>query len=117
MLSSLKKCLAVSLTAAALLQMPTVQAESYEMTIAGASPGGLWSLLGAGLDSSVRAAYPDSKITYQTSGGGIANIGQLDRNQADLAIVHDAELLLAKKGELPFREPIDSIRVLSYLYT
>lgn len=117
MLSSLKKCLAVSLTAAALLQMPTVQAESYEMTVAGASPGGLWSLLGAGLDSSVRAAYPDSKITYQTSGGGIANIGQLDRNQADLAIVHDAELLLAKKGESPFREPIDSIRVLSYLYT
>ena len=117
MLSSLKKCLAVSFTTAALLQMPTAQAESYEMTVAGASPGGLWSLLGAGLDSSVRAAYPDSKITYQTSGGGIANIGQLDRNQTDLAIVHDAELLLAKKGESPFREPIDSIRVLSYLYT
>ena len=97
MLSSLKKCLAVSFTTAALLQMPTAQAESYEMTVAGASPGGLWSLLGAGLDSSVRAAYPDSKITYQTSGGGIANIGQLDRNQTDLAIVHDAELLLAKK--------------------
>jgi len=95
MLSSLKNCIAVSLTTAALLHAPFSQAEPYEMTVAGASPGGLWSLLGAGLDASVRAAYPDSKITYQTSGGGIANIGQLDRNQADLGIVHDAELSLA----------------------
>jgi len=117
MLSNLKKYLAISLTAASLLQAPISQAESYEMTVAGASPGGLWSLLGAGLDSSVRATSPDSKITYQTSGGGIANIGLLDRNQADLAIIHDAELLLAKSGAEPFVKPIDSIRVLAYLYT
>jgi hypothetical protein len=93
------------------------QAEPYTMTVAGASPGGLWSLLGAGIDASVRQAYPGSTITYQTSGGGIANVGLLDRDQADMALIHDAELLLAKNGGAPFREPIDSIRVLSYMYT
>lgn len=117
MLSNFKKYIAVSLTTAALLHSPVSKAEAYEMTIAGASPGGLWSLLGAGVDTSVRTAYPGSKITYQTSGGGIANVGQLDRNQADLALIHDAELLLAKKGEPPFQKPIDSIRVLTYMYT
>lgn len=117
MLSILKKCLAVSITATALLNLPAAQAQSYELTVAGASPGGLWSLLSAGLDSSVRAAYPGSKITYQTSGGGLANIGLLERKQTDLAIVHDAELLLAKNGKPPFRKPVNSIRVLAYLYT
>ncbi|WP_236037296.1 TAXI family TRAP transporter solute-binding subunit [Marinomonas vulgaris] len=117
MFSTIKKGMAGTLVSAVLMLSPIAHSESYEMTIAGASPGGLWSLLGAGVDGAVRESYEGSKITYQTSGGGVANVGLLDRDQANLAIIHDAELLLAKKGDDPFREPIDSARVLSYLYT
>lgn len=117
MFSTFKKCMTATLASVVLMQAPTAHSESYQMTVAGASPGGLWSLLGAGIDGAVRESFEGSKITYQTSGGGIANVGQLERDQANLAIIHDAELLLAKKGEAPFREPVDSIRVLSYLYT
>jgi len=94
------------------------EGESYNLTVAGASPGGLWSLLGAGLDSALKAEYPGSTVTYQTSGGGIANVMVLKRGDASLAIIEDAVLQLARDGEAPFREPAkDDIRVLSYLYT
>lgn len=92
--------------------------KSYNLTVAGASPGGLWSLLGAGLDSALKAEYPGSTVTYQTSGGGIANVMVLKRGDASLAIIEDAVLQLASDGVAPFREPAkDDIRVLSYLYT
>ena len=47
----------------------------------GASPGGLWSLLGAGVDQAMKAAYPGSVVTYQTSGGGFANVGLLSQKK------------------------------------
>lgn len=94
-----------------------LKADTYKLSVAGASPSGMWSLLGAGIDAAVREEYPGSTITYQTSGGGIANIAILQRNDANLALVHDAELLLAKNGGAPFRAPINEIRVLCYLYT
>ena len=96
--------------------LSTVHGDPYKITVSGASPSGLWSLLGAGIDAAIRSAYPGSTITYQTSGGGIANIAILLRDDANLALVHDAELLLAKNGSPPFREPIDDIRILAYLY-
>lgn len=92
-------------------------AQTYNLTLAGASPGGLWSLLGAGIDAAVKAEYPGSTVTYQTSGGGLANVALLERGLAELGIVHDAELLVAKNGGEPFEQPITSLRVLGYLYT
>lgn len=113
----LKHSLTALATVGAILSFSPAHAEPYKMTVAGASPGGLWSLLGAGLDAAVREEYPGSTITYQTSGGGIANVAILQRDQADMALIHDAELLLAKKGGAPFRAPVDDLRVLSYMYT
>ena len=77
----------------------------YNLTLCGASPGGLWSLLGAGIDAAVKEAHPGSTVTYQTSGGGYANVVQLDQNKCDLAIIHDAEATAATKGEKPFEKP------------
>lgn len=91
-------------------------AQNYNMSLAGASPGGLWSLLGAGIDSAVKAEYPNSTITYQTSGGGIANVALVERKQAEMAIIHDAELKIANEGRDPFKEPIRSLRGIAYLY-
>lgn len=100
------------------LMMNVASAQEYKLTVAGASPGGLWSLLGAGLDSAVKAEYPGSTVTYQTSGGGIANVAVLQRGDASLGMVEDAVLELARDGAAPFREPVnDDIRVLAYLYT
>lgn len=118
MKSILKHSLTAIATVGALISFSPAQAETtYKMTVAGASPGGLWSLLGAGIDAAVREEFPGSTITYQTSGGGIANVAILQRDQADMALIHDAELLLAKKGGAPFREPVEDLRVLSYMYT
>src|SRR6056297_1941345 len=78
----------------------------YNLTLCGASPGGLWSLLGAGVDQAVKEAFPGSTVTYQTSGGGFANVVQLDQGKCDIAIIHDAEVKAARAGEEPFSAPV-----------
>ncbi len=114
---SLKKSLMTAALVVPSLALNVAAAQSYNMTVAGASPGGLWSLLGAGLDSAMKAEFPGSTVTYQTSGGGLANVAVLQRDDASLAIIEDAVLQRAREGEAPFREPTDDIRVLAYLYT
>lgn len=94
-----------------------VAAQTYNLTLCGASPGGLWSLLGAGIDAAVKQSFPGSTVTYQTSGGGLANVGLLDEGNCDLAIIHDAEVKAALNGDEPFQGPIDSMATIAQLYT
>lgn len=89
----------------------------YDLTLCGASPGGLWSLLGAGIDAAVKESHPGSTVTYQTSGGGFANVVQLEEGKCDLAIIHDAEARNALQGKEPFSEPMDHLRIVAVLYT
>ncbi|WP_226561657.1 TAXI family TRAP transporter solute-binding subunit [Salipiger thiooxidans] len=91
-------------------------AESLNLALSGASPSGLWSLLGAGLDRAVKATDPDSVITYQTTGGGFANIALLSADRTDLGLAHDAELKLALAGEDPFKAPITNVQAIGYMY-
>ena len=72
----LKKTMKViSVFAFSAILLPSfVSGAGMNLTVCGASPGGLWSLLGAGLDVTLKAAYPVSTVTYQTSSGGYANI-------------------------------------------
>lgn len=112
----IKKALCTAAIIAPSLLLNPASAQTYDMTVAGASPGGLWSLLGAGIDSAMKAEYPGSTITYQTSGGGLANVAVLERDDASLAIIEDAVLKLAQDGSAPFREPIKDIRVIANLY-
>lgn len=105
---------------AAALAMGTVapvSAQTYNLTLCGASPGGLWSLLGAGIDAAVKKSFPGSTVTYQTSGGGLANVGLLDNGTCDLAIIHDVEAKAAIGGLEPFSAPIDSMATIAQLYT
>ncbi len=94
-----------------------VSAQTYNLTLCGASPGGLWSLLGAGIDAAVKKSFPGSTVTYQTSGGGLANVGLLDNGTCDLAIIHDVEAKAAIGGMEPFSAPIDSMATIAQLYT
>lgn len=107
-------CLISALTTA-LFVAPPASAGS-NITLCGGSPGGLWSLLGTGLDSAVRQIDPGSTVTYQTSSGGFANIMQVKQGKCDIAIVHVGEIVIANRGEAPFKEPIDGIAAISMLY-
>ena len=102
---------AVMLTAAAQAQTPP-----YQLTLAGASPGGLWSSIGLGMDKAMKAAYPGSTVTYQTSGGGIANVQLLEKKTVPVGIVHNMELRMAQNGEAPFKSKVEDLRVIAYLY-
>jgi uncharacterized protein len=102
--------------AAILASTAPAQAQTYQLTLAGASPGGLWTAIGIGLDKSMKAAYPGSTVTYQTSGGGIANVQLLQRKEVPLGIVHNMELRMALNGEDPFKSKVEDLRVIGYLY-
>jgi uncharacterized protein len=108
--------LALSVAAGAALTSAPANA-AYNLTLCGASPGGLWSLLGAGVDNAVKAAFPGSTVTYQTSGGGFANVVQLDQKKCDIAIIHDAEVKSALAGAEPFKGPVNSMQTLAVMYT
>lgn len=113
----LSKCVLAAVVAFGLTVAPAVHADTkYNLTLSGASPGGLWSLLGAGINSAVAEAYPDSAVTYQTSGGGLANVALVAGGQADLGIVHNIELKVAKEGTEPFTKPVPNLRVIAYMY-
>ncbi|MEZ2721720.1 TAXI family TRAP transporter solute-binding subunit [Paenalcaligenes hominis] len=103
-------CMCFSVTVGA------VQAQSVSYTLAGASPSGLWTLLGTGLDNAVKKSIPGSTITYQTTGGGFANAAMVQQGRAHLGLIHDAELKIASAGETPFREPMSKLRVIGYMY-
>ncbi len=115
----LKRFAGAAFGAAALVVagLAPVSAQTYNLTLCGASPGGLWSLLGAGVDAAVKAKFPGSTVTYQTSGGGLANVGQLDQGNCELAIIHDAEAKAAISGLPPFKEPVNVMSTLAHLYT
>jgi len=107
----------LALFAAGLISFATSANAAYNLTLCGASPGGLWSMLGAGVDAAVKKSHPGSIVTYQTSGGGFANVGLLEQGKCDLALIHDAEAVLARDGKAPFKEPIDGIRTVAVMYT
>lgn len=90
--------------------------DRYFLTLTGASPGGLWSLLGAGINAAVVNAFPGSAVTYQTSGGGLANVVLLDAGRADIGIVHNVELRTASVGKAPFSRQYSNLRAIAYLY-
>lgn len=110
---NLKK-LALALTIS--LAAGSAQAETVNLTLSGGNPGGLWSLLGAGIDRAAKQADGSSVITYQATGGGFANIGLLSSGRTDLGLAHDAELKIALAGGEPFRAPIENMLAVGYMY-
>ena len=94
----------------------TAGADALNLTLSGGNPGGLWSLLGAGIDRAAKADDPSSVVTYQATGGGFANIGLLGADRTDLGLVHDAEAKIALRGDEPFSAPIENMRAIGYMY-
>lgn len=93
-------------------------AQKYNLTLAGASPGGLWSLIGAGMDKVLAKAYPGSTITYQTSSGGLANAKLVQDGKVPMGITVDTELSAAVNGAGPFKgKKQKDLRVLFRVYS
>ncbi|NNE36889.1 MAG: TAXI family TRAP transporter solute-binding subunit [Gammaproteobacteria bacterium] len=90
--------------------------QNRNITLCGASPSGLWSLLGTGIDAAMKASYPDATVTYQTSGGGFANVRGLQEGRCEIALIHDAEAKIAANGEPPFSEQHSNLRTIAALY-
>ncbi|HZA52537.1 MAG TPA: TAXI family TRAP transporter solute-binding subunit [Myxococcaceae bacterium] len=114
----MRRLLIGALGAAALVAAPARAAETYNLTLAGASPGGLWSTIGAALDKSLNKAYPGSTVTYQTGSGGIANAKLVQDKKVPMGIAADMELVAAYRGEGPFQgNPQKDLRTLVRVYT
>ena len=91
-------------------------AQKYNLTVAGYSPGGLVSTIGAGMDAALAAAYPGSTVTYQTSSGGLANAMLLEQKKVPVAFIADTELQVAVKGMKPIPKPLTDLRLLFHAY-
>ena len=111
----MKRMLVAAAALSALASFP-VAAQKYNLTLTGASPGGLWSALGTGLDAAIAKAYPGSTVTYQTSSGGLANVPLVAQGKAPIGIASDGELKVAVEGKDPFKAPVAGVRVLARVY-
>jgi TRAP transporter TAXI family solute receptor len=113
---SIKNVWAVAAVAA--LFGGSAQAQTYQLTLAGASPGGLWSTIGAGTDKAIAKAYPGSTVTYQTGSGGLANAKLVSDGKVQMGIAADMELAAAYRGTGPFKgHPLKDLRVLFRAYS
>jgi len=92
------------------------QLNNTNLTLCGASPGGMWSLVGTGIDAAVKAAYPGSAVTYQTSSGGPANVMQVKLGRCDIGIANDGDLAAANEGKKPFRQPVKDMQAIGVMF-
>lgn len=106
----------LAVAAIAIVSAFPAQAQKYNTTLSGASPGGLWSRIGGGIDAAVAKAYPGSTVTYQTSSGGLANVQLVSSGKVPLGMASDGELTAAVMGQKPFKSAIKNVRVLFRVY-
>jgi uncharacterized protein len=93
------------------------QAQKYNLTLTGASPGGLWSRIGGGVDAAIAKAYPGSTVSYQTSSGGLANMKLVSGGKAPMGLATDGEVNAAVKGgNKYFKSGLSNTRVLFRVY-
>src|SRR3972149_12049243 len=109
------KSIFAAVTIAALSSFPAA-AQQYNLTLSGASPGGLWAGIGTGMDAAIAKAYPGSTVTYQTSSGGLANIQLVAQGKVPMGIATDGELKYAVSGKEPFKAPVGNVRALVRVY-
>ncbi|MCW2905149.1 MAG: hypothetical protein JWO67_7414 [Streptosporangiaceae bacterium] len=92
------------------------QLHNTNLTLCGASPGGMWSLAATGVDAAIKAGYPGSAATYQTSSGGPANVVQVKAGTCVLGIANDGDLANATQGKAPFKQPVAGLKAIGVLF-
>lgn len=105
------KMIAFSAIAGVLLATSPAAAQRYNVTVAGYSPGGLVSTIGAGMDKALATQFPGSTVTYQTSSGGLANAMLVSTNKVPMGLIGDHEFPIVFEGRPPFKAPIKNLRL------
>lgn len=113
---SRRACLILLAGSLLILTAGDLWAREFKLTLAGASPGGLWSLLGEGINGAIAKAFPGSSVTYQTTGGGLANISLVSQGKAEMGLAHNVEVKTALLGEAPYQKPVEGMQALAYVY-
>jgi len=86
-------------------------AQPYNITVAGYSPGGLVSTIGAGMDKALATQFPGSTVTYQTSSGGLANGMLVATNKVPMGLIGDHEFPIIFEGRPPYKTPVKNLRL------
>lgn len=82
--------------------------EEQFMSLGTSSVGGTWYPLGGAIASVVSNAYPQLKITAETTGGTLDNLKLMKNDQLELALSTNEQAYLAYNGEGSFDETIDN---------
>jgi len=86
-------------------------AQPYNVTVAGYSPGGLVSTIGAGMDKALATQFPGSTVTYQTSSGGLANGMLVATKKVPMGLIGDHEFPIIFEGRPPYKTPVKNLRL------
>ena len=112
----MKKATWAALAVVILMAAPGQAQQTYNLTLSGASPGGLWSSVGTGMAAAIAKQYPGSTVTYQTSSGGLANVPMVAQGKVPMGIAADGELAMAVNGTEPFTSPVKGVKTLVRVY-
>lgn len=82
--------------------------EEQFMSLGTSSVGGTWYPLGGAIAGIVSGAYPQLKITAETTGGTLDNLKLMKNDQLELALSTNEQAYLAYNGEGSFDEKIDN---------
>lgn len=93
-----------------LISSPSL-AQPYNVTVAGYSPGGLVSTIGAGMDKALATQFPGSTVTYQTSSGGLANGMLVATKKVPMGLIGDHEFPIIFEGRPPYKTPVKNLRL------
>lgn len=106
----MKKQPIFAIAALMLISSPSM-AQKYNLTVAGYSPGGLVSTIGAGMDKALATQFPGSTVTYQTSSGGIANGMLIATKKVPMGLIGDHEFPIIYEGRPPYKTPVKNLRL------
>ncbi len=93
----------------------SAQLDNTNLVLCGASPGGMWSNIGVGVDTAIKASYPSAAATYQTSSGGPANVVQVKRKTCDIGLANDGDLAAAVNGQAPFKDKVEGLQAIGVM--
>jgi TRAP transporter TAXI family solute receptor len=84
-----------------------------ELTILSGSPGGTWYPISAGI---AEILTQEGVRTNAEVGAGLANVARISAGQAQLGVTTSTVPPVAKKGQAPFKKPINNIRGLAVIF-
>ena len=94
-----------------------VLAQTSNLIYGGGPIGGTFNYYARAMASFIRESYPDIDITFEESGGSIANLKRLNTAEIDFGIVYSGDAYLGHHGIYPEdKTKYDKVRAMAFLY-